>query len=97
MFECFKMYIDKLICDKATSNCSPCLDENCNEKDYYNFNAFMSLYHVYFSGINEIYKIEGVIDFINDSNIKKLYHLDKIADIAKNYCKPCNTPCNDCN
>lgn len=96
MFNCFKIYIDKLICDNATSNCSPCIDDNCNEKDYYNFNAFMSLYYTYLSGINELHQIEGVIDFMTNPIVEKLYKLSVIQNKAMNYCKPCNTPCDDC-
>lgn len=96
IIECIKAYTDKLICCNPDTNCAPCVDDNCNEKNYYDFNAFSMLAFNYLAGVNSFYAVDGTFDFTNPTVIAELFNLNRLMEYAKKYCLTCNEPCADC-
>ena len=93
---CGEAYLNKLICCNPGNNCDPCYDNNCNEREYYNFNAFSMLSFSILSSINDIYSIDSVFDYSDPSTTAKLYKLSTLIDTAAKYCQTCEEPCKDC-
>lgn len=95
---CKKRYLDALICCNTETNCSGCTDDNCEGKDYYDFNAFSILMNAYFTLANrEIFPkyVYSNSEITSSEKIQDLIEIQTLIDRASQYCLECNTPCNN--
>ena len=90
---CMKSYLDSLIQCNTETNCD-C--DDCEQKEYYNFNTFITLYNVYLMLTSQYVYFGNPLTTIDAA---KLLELNKISDILlrmNDYCNTCDEPCNNC-
>ena len=97
--ECYTKYLDSLICCNTESNCSPCEDDDCSQKEYYNFNAFSMLIDNYVGLVTSVTGVTNVFTpstIIDNALLNNLHTISDIMNRAFAYCLDCETPCNNC-
>ena len=88
--DCFLKYLQTVLCNKPSS-------ENCNEKDYYTFNAFLINAHTYFLLLNQEFNYNYIYSTISAEKTAELYTLKTFIDRFAEYCQSSNSPCIPCN
>ena len=92
--ECLKELIEDIICggEKACDDC-----DNCDDKDYYNFNALVTMAHVYMGIRNNLYEFKFLYELFDTDALNSMYKASSILNRMLEYCEDCANPCSECN
>ena len=90
---CLLKHISKLLC-KDKHDEDKC--DECNHKDYYDFNSLIITAHTYFNMLNNEYNFNYIYESLSPDKINELFELSQFLKRFKEYCEHCNKICN-CN